>query len=556
MTAGVELGESLTSAPVRRGTVSPMGRVGCLVLLGLLCGCTGEIGGVGGTDPDDPDPREALPFAPVTAAMQRLTVAQYESSVTDVLGAGLTMPEILEPDTTLNGFVSIGASRTTISPRGVESYEEAAYDLAGQALAPERRDSLVTCDPSATCTETFVRDVGGRLWRRPLTEAEVARYVGVAQNVESTLGDFWAGLEFALAGFLQSPNFLFRVELGEPDGDIRRYTDYEMASRLSYVLWNTTPDDLLLEAAARGELTTDEGLRAQVDRLLASDRSREAVRNFFAELLVLDDLDSVEKSTETYPQFTESFRASAREETLRLIEHLTFELDADYRELFTTDITFVDAQLAEHYGLVGGESVGFSEVSLPPERRGLLGHASILSIYAHDEKTSAALRGRFVRQVLLCGTIPPPPPEVSTVFPPSSAPTLRERVAQHLMNDGCSSCHSLMDPIGLGLENFDAIGAWRDTENGATIDPSGEVDEVFFTDGADLGRVVADHPDLGQCITRNFFRYAVGETESGPHFGEIGDITDTLEESGYRLRVMIAEMMMSRSFREAGEPAR
>lgn len=537
-----------------------MGRVGSWVLLGLLCtalcaACTGEIGGVGGTDPDDPDPREALPFAPVPAAMQRLTVAQYYNSVTDVLGAGLTMPEILEPDTTLNGFVSIGASRTTISPRGVESYEEAAYEIAAQVLAPERRDSIVTCEPSLTCTQTFVRDVGGRLFRRPLTEPEVTRYVGVAENAASTLGDFYAGLEFALAGFLQSPSFLFRVELGEPDGDIRRYSDYEMASRLSYVLWNSTPDELLLEAAARGELTTDEGLRVQVDRLLASDRSREAVRNFFSELLVLDDLDSVEKSAEAYPQFTESFRASAREETLALIEHMTFELDADYRQLFTTDISFVNGELASHYGLGReAEDDSFSEVTLPPERRGLLGHASILSIYSHDEKTSAALRGRFVRQVLLCGTIPPPPPDVSTVFPPSSAPTLRERVAQHLMNDGCASCHSLMDPIGLGLENFDAIGGWRDTENGATIDPSGEVDEVLFTDGADLGRVVADHPDLGQCITRNFFRYAVGETESGPHFGEIGDITDVLEESGYRLRVMMAEMMMSRSFREAGEP--
>ena len=529
-----------------------MSRVGCWVLLVAL-GCTGEIGGVDGTDPEDPD-REALPFAPIDAAMQRLTVAQYQNSVTDVLGEGLTMPEILEPDTTLNGFVSIGASRTTISPRGVESYEEAAYELAAQALSPERRDSIVTCSGlEAGCTETFVRDVGRRLWRRPLTEAEVVRWVDVADNAASTLGDFYAGLEFALAGFLQSPNFLFRVELGEPDGDTRRYTDYEMASRLSYVLWNSTPDEELLQAAERGELTTEEGLRAQVDRLLASDRSREAVRNFFTELLVLDDLDSVEKSAETFPQFTESFRASAREETLALVEHLIFE-DADYRELFTTDISFVDAQLASHYGIAEGETPGFSQVTLPPERRGLLGHASILSIYAHDEKTSAALRGRFVRQVLLCGTIPPPPPDVSTVFPPSSAPTLKERVEQHLMNDGCSSCHALMDPIGLGLENFDAIGGWRDTENGATIDPSGVVDEVFFTDGADLGRVVADHPDLGQCITRNFFRYAVGETESGPHFGEIGDITDRLEESGYRLRVMMAEMMMSRSFREAGEP--
>lgn len=535
-----------------------MGRVTWLVVLGAIA-CTGSIGDVDGTDPDNPI-REALPFQPVTAAMQRLTVTQYYNSVTDVLGEGLTLPEITEPDTTLNGFVSIGSSRTTISGRGVENYEEAAFDLASQALSPERRDAFVPCSVlEATCTEEFVRTIGRRLFRRPLTEAEVTRYVGVANNASSTLSDPYAGLEFALAGFLQSPNFLFRVELGEPNGENHRYTDFEMASRLSYVLWNSTPDELLLQAAERGELTQDEGLRAQVDRLLASDRSRQAVRNFFSELLVLDELESVEKNELAFPLFNDSFREAAREETLMLIEHLVFDEDADYRELFTSDTTFVNAQLATHYGLASeapdlADRSEFAEVSLPPERRGLLGHASLLSIYSHDEKTSAALRGRFVRQVLLCGTIPPPPPDVSTVFPPSDAPTLKERVAEHLMNDGCSSCHALMDPIGLGLENFNAIGGWRSTENGATIDPTGEVDGALFSDGADLGRVVAEHPDLAQCITRNFFRYAVGETESGPQFIEIDDLTQKFTDNGYRLREMMAQMMMSRSFREAGEP--
>ena len=444
----------------------------------VLGGCSGQIGDTGSRPGDDPG--EVLPFEPFEAAMQRLTIAQYRNSVQDILGPNLDVPTDLEPDTALNGFVSIGASRTTISPVGVEKYEDAAYHVAAQALAPERRGDLVPCEPAATvdsvCAEEFVRAMGLRFFRRPLTDAEATRYVGVADGAAATLGDFHAGLEFALAGFLQSPHFLFRVELGTPgEDDVRWYSDWEMASRLSYVLWNTAPDAELLDAAARGDLTTEAGLHEQVERMLASDRSRDAVRNFFRELLVLDHVLDVEKNAAVFPNFDDAFRRAAEEETLKVLEDHIFERDADYRELFTSHSTFVNDALAAHYGLDGEFGPELQPVTLPEDggRRGLLGHASLLSIYAHDEHTSAAQRGRFVRQVILCGSIPAPPPDVSTTFPPSDAPTLRDRVEQHLMNDGCSSCHSMMDPIGLGLENFDAVGAWRDTENDATIDPAG-----------------------------------------------------------------------------------
>ncbi len=523
----------------------------------ILAACSGEIG--------DADPRpgsdgETLPFEPFEAAMQRLTIAQYQNSVNDILGPGLDVPSDLEPDTTISGFVSIGASRTTISPTGVEKYEDAAFIVARQALAPDRRDSIVPCTPAATvdatCTEEFVRAMGLRFFRRPLSDAETTRYVGLAGEAAGTLDDFYAGLEFALAGFLQSPRFLFRIEVGSPsdsDPDVRQYSDWEMASRLSYVLWNSTPDLELLDAASRGELTTDDGLRVQVERMLASDRAREAVRNFFRELLVLDEVLEVEKNAAVFPDFDEEFRRSAQAETLALIEEHVFDADGDYRELFTTRDTFLNADLAAHYGLEGEFGTELEPVTLPEEigRRGLLGHASLLSIYSHDEKTSAALRGRFVRQVLLCGNIPNPPDDVSTVFPPSDAPTLRERVEQHLMNDGCAGCHSLMDPIGLGLENFDAVGAWRPTENGATIDPSGVVDGVDFADAADLGRVVAEHPNVGACITRSLYRYASGHTESAVQEEEIQELVELFASDGYRVRGLLGELVMSPGFRQA-----
>ncbi len=446
---------------------------------------------------------------------------------------------------------------------GLEAIVEQAGspDIGALQEIQDNDGAEITGVVDATCADMFVRTLGRRPFRRALTDAEAGRYVAVAGEAASTLGDFHVGLEFALAGLLQSPYFLFRVEIGEPtdDPEHRRYSNHEMASRLSYVLWNTTPDEMLLAAAERGELLDDTGLQTQVDRLLESDRSREAVRNFFDELFVLqrilDEVD-VEKNGILFPNFDQNFRESAREETLALLDHHVFEVDGDYRELFTTHTTVLNPALAEHYDVsLTGETPGFEEVSLPPEngRRGLLGHASILSIYAHDEKTSAAIRGRFVRQVLLCGNIPDPPPDVSTTFPPSDARTLRERVEQHLMNDGCADCHARMDPIGLALENFDAAGEWRDTENGATIDPSGVLDGVAFSDAADLGRAIAEHPNVSACLTRSMYRYATGHVETAREEIEILDLTESLATEGHRVRALLGHVVMSRGFREAGE---
>ncbi|MGE0789231.1 MAG: DUF1592 domain-containing protein [Sandaracinaceae bacterium] len=536
-------------------------RLTLLVATALALGaCTGEVVAPNGDRPDTQGPRT---FAPLPSGMQRLTFAQYQNAITDILGPGLPLPaDAPEPDTSLNGFVSIGASRTTISDRGVEGYSNAAYAIADAALAPDRRDALVGCDANdGACRRDFVETFGRRFFRRDLTDAERDRYTAVADQATTVLGDGYEGLEFALAGLMQSPNFLFRIELGEPDAESPsrlRYTDHEMASRLSFVLWNSTPDDALLAAADAGELTTDEGLRAQVDRMLLSDRARGAVRNFFRELLRLDEVALVEKDLEVFPTFTPALRASAEEETLAVLEHHTLDADADFRDVFTSDVTYVDALLRDHYGLPPAETetAGFEEVTLPEEsaRRGLLGHASLLSIFAHDTKTSATLRGRFVRQTLLCGSIPPPPPGVSTTLPPSSAPTLRERVAQHLMNEGCSDCHERMDPIGLGLETYDAIGQQRDMENGAMIDASGVLDGAHFADATELGQRVGEHPDLGPCLTRNLYRYALGANESSRQLVEIDRLAAAFEESGYRVRGLLGELVMSEGFRTATEP--
>ncbi|MEL6181924.1 MAG: DUF1595 domain-containing protein, partial [Myxococcota bacterium] len=222
-------------------------------------------------------------YTPGPTAMRRLTGPQFENSVRDILGDGIVIPELAEPDLPIGGLLSVGASVSTLGARGVESLESAAYAVAEQAMdTPERRTTLVSCTPADTvdsgCAEQFVAEFGRMAWRRALTNEERAQVVSIADQAAEQLNDFYDGLEFAVAALLQSPNFLFRIELGtlDPNTDTRTFTDLELASRLSFFLWNTTPDAELLNAAEAGELSTDEGLRAQAERLLASPTGRVA----------------------------------------------------------------------------------------------------------------------------------------------------------------------------------------------------------------------------------------------------------------------------------------
>ena len=532
-----------------------------------LAGCDGMIADPSGSSSGTGTPTidrdgDGIPdtLLPVPGTLRRLSAPQYVQTVKDLFGDSIEVTGELEPDTAVNGFVSVGSSRTTISPRGVEQYETAAFEVAAQVVADTAlRSSLVPCAPSDACLREVVETLGRRAWRRPLTPDEIDRYHAIAVDASTTLGDFWGGVEFAIAGLLQSPSFLFRVELGEPDPDDPtrlRYTDWEMASRLSYFLWNTTPDDELLDAAAAGELTDPAGLRLQATRLAESPRARGAVRTFFSEALDLVAMDDIAKDTSIYPMMTPTMGASMREGTLRTIEHLVFETEADYRSFFDTPITYVNDELATIYGLEPPGTGAFEQVMLPADgmRAGILGQAAVLARNSHPTVSSPTLRGKFVRQVLLCQEIPAPPADVGELPEPSpDAPTMRERLAAHRENAACAGCHALMDPIGLGLENFDGIGVFRTTENDVTIDPSGELDGVYFADARELGVALRDHPDLGECLVRNLYRFATGHIETRGEEVSILHLVDGFEDD-YAIRSLLVDVVLSEGFRYAGEP--
>ena len=498
---------------------------------------------------------------PEPPTLRRLTSAQYVNTIHDLVGEDVFVPGAIEPDQRLGGFEAVGASTTAVSPRGVEQYEAASYDVAEQALAPERRAAILSCTPAGTvdadCAREFVTTFGRRAWRRPLAEDEVVTLVEIAGTAAGVLGDFHEGLQYALAVLLQSPDFLFRVELGEdaPDGG-RRWTDHEMAERLSYLFWNTTPDVELLDAADAGELTTDDGLAAQVDRLLESPRAREGLRAWFADLLHLGDLDSLYKDPGVFEFMSDSLGPSAREETLMGFEQLVFEDGGDIRDLMTTRTAWVNRELAALYDIRAPAREGFAAAELPEDglRRGLLGQASFLTGQSHPVSSSATLRGLFIREVLLCQIMPGPPAGVDTSIPPVTevARTLRERVANHLTDPSCAGCHLLMDPIGLGVEHFDGIGRFRPTDNGAPIDASGDLDGVEFTDPVNLGETIRDHESFVPCVVKNLARYANGTVEGGGQFSSLSWLADELTAEDHRLETFLPILANSSLFRAAG----
>jgi hypothetical protein len=529
--------------------------LGTAVALGA---CTAMIG-------ERPVDTAPVTIDPAPSTLHRLTQAQYTNTLHDLLGASISVPSALEPDLVVDGFATVGGSVGAVSRWGIEQYETAALQVASAYLAPGAgRAALVGCTPAgnadASCARTFLGAFGRRAWRRPLESDELDRITGVATNAGTVLGDFYQGLGFGIAALFESPNFLYRVELGTADptsGGVLRYKSYELASRLSYFLWNTTPDDALLDAAGTGALDTDDGLAAQVDRLLTSTRARDATKNFFYERLGLSQLVGLSKDTTVYPAANAQLPTSAAQETLSLVDQHLMVDNADYRELFTTRKTFVDREMASLYGVEAPSLTSFAEVLLPAKgmRAGLLGHASILSIYAHPTTTSPTLRGKFVREVLLCATIASPPANVNTALPSTqvAGPTLRDRLASHESQAFCAACHHAMDPIGLGLENFDGIGAARLADNGAPIDATGELDGTPFANAAELGEAVASHPALGPCLVRQLVRYASAAPETPGEDAEIQRLAYDFADQGSQMRKLLRAVALSPAFRTATE---
>jgi len=521
--------------------------------------------GEGGSDTGEP----GATFEPAPVRLRLLLARHYRNAIRDLLGEAAAAQATPPVDTALNGFEAIAAAQVALGDAAVELYEKSGRAVAAEAMKDAARIAgLLGCTPTGPddvgCHRKFVTTFGRLAWRRPLTTEEIDLYTGVASNAALELGNFDAGVESAIATFLQSPYFLYQVEVGDPDPDdpnARILGSLELATRLSFFLLDTTPTPELLTLAEGGGLSTPEQVRAVAELMLEAPGARLALGNFFAEVLRLRAIEGLAKDPGTFPAFSPALAASMRQETLSLIDDVAFTVDGDFRDILDAPYTFVDGPLAFHYGLVPDPAAlgdQWQRFDLPAEgkRGGILGQAAFLSAYAHVSSTSPTLRGKFVREILMCQGMPAPPPDVVTELPEGvEYKTMRDRLQQHMNDPVCSGCHKLMDPIGLGLENFDGIGAFRLVENGVMLDTSETIDGLGDFDGArQLGALLRDSPEVTRCMVRNLFRHATGHLELTGEKPALLAVDEAFADAGYRMKDLLVDLVTSPAFLRVGAP--
>ena len=493
-------------------------------------------------------------------SVRRLTQEQYRNVIADVFGTTVKVGGRFEPEVRDGGLLALGTSKVSVTAAGLEQYDTLARDVAGQVVSPEHRGTLIGCKPADekaaddACAGQFLAKAGRLLYRRPLSKDELALQVKVANESAGKLGGFYPGLQMSLAGMLVSPPFLFREENAVAAKGGQQLDAWSKASRISFLLWNTGPDDTLLTAAEKGELDSQKGLEKQVDRMLNSPRVEQGVRAFFADMLGFDGFATLAKDPQIFPKFSSSVTVDAQEQTLRTITDHLLTQKADYRDLFTSRKTFLTPVLASIYRVpvVGDEGWVAYEFPKGDPRGGLLAQVSFVALHSHPGRSSPTLRGKALREVLLCQKVPDPPGNVDFKFVQDTNnpdfKTARARLTQHSQDATCAGCHKIMDPLGLAMENFDSSGGFRTTENGAPIDGSGELDGVKFTDANGLGQAVHDSPALTNCIVNRVYGYAAGHLAGKAEADYIAYLEKGFASSGHRFPDLLRRIAVSETF--------
>jgi len=534
-----------------------------LLPLVFSIGCTGIIDdpfGAGG----DGNPVNRRPDGPsfcgpeidpgAQSPLLRLTRDEYDNTVRDLLGDDTRPGQAFPADA--EGGYDLGA---TVSPLQFELYMNAAEGVAARAVA-ERLPSLLPCDPTDigddACALELIDELGARAYRRPLSAGQRDRLMTVFDFGKSE--GFENGIRLVISAMLQSPAFLYRIEagsaLGAGDGSIVALDGWERATKLSYLLWSTMPDEELFAVAAAGGLDTPDAVAAQARRMLEDPRARGAVRRFVTQWLHLD-VAGVEKDPELYPEFDDALRESMAASIERFLDHVVWEQNGSLTELLTADYAFVDERLAAVYGVEGVTGDELVRVELDGmERRGLLTHPGLMSVLSLPNQSSPVERGAFVRQQLFCQFLPPPP-EGLVVVPPDPDPTMstRDRFIAHREDPACAGCHRLMDPIGFGFEHYDAIGAFRlSEENGQPVDARGELVETD-TDGNFEGAVeltdrLAESEMVRRCVTQQWFRFTFGRIESAEDQCMLDDVYASFEASNWDIREALVALTRTDAF--------
>ncbi|MDQ6663069.1 MAG: DUF1592 domain-containing protein [Acidobacteriota bacterium] len=515
------------------------------------------------------------PTVKTVPVLRRLTHAQYNNTVRDLLGDDSRIADQFPPEDFVNGFKDQFQSQS-ISPLLAESYSMAAEKLARNAFRGGDTHHLIPCKAAtpadAECRDKFVRGFGKHAFRRPMTADEVNRYGRLFTSEAAGQRSFLAGAKIVVEAMLQSPAFLTRAE----NGAVPQWTAYETASRLSYFLWNTMPDAALVQSAESGELNSASGIEHVARGMLKDPRSRSAVDEFISQWLRFDRVLGMVKERRLFPNYTPELAIAMAEEPRRLASDLVWS-NGDFRKLFSADYTFVNSDLAALYQLPA-PATEFGRVALPEKsgRAGIAGQALFLASTSKPEETSPTARGLFVREQFLCQEVPPPPPGVNTNLPAltkARPKTNRERLASHTTNETCASCHSLIDPIGFGLEKYDAIGQRRENlkitflpghgdkgEKTETVELDLDSDGFIagipnskFTTPRELGLVLAQSRQCQECIVKQLFRYAAGRRETPNDRRVIEKAYDQFKESQFHFQELMVSLIRLMVFPPTGK---
>ncbi len=494
----------------------------------VAAGCLSLVGAVASRQVFSADMATAAAELPLSV---RLSPSQYRQSIIDIFGSSINITGRFEPETRTDGLLAVGANKANVTDIGFERYDDLARGIAAQVVDERHRAALIPCKPKSAataddaCARAFLSAVGRLLYRRPMTENEIAGQVKLAGETAAKTGDFFEGISTSLATMLVSPKFLFRYKTYEPDPakpGQQRMTAYSKASQLSFLLWNSAPDDRLLQAAAKGELHTKQGLFQQVDRLIYSPRLEAGVRSFFADMLQFSDFETVSKDSAFFPRYTLKVKEESVEQTLRTITDHLITRQGDYRDLFTTPNTFLTRSLAALYKVPlvertdNGQPQHWQPYSYQPgdPRSGILAQSSFVALHSPGGRSSPTSRGKALRENILCQVVPPPPGNVDFKFiQDTSSPThktARQRLTAHATEAMCTGCHKITDPMGLALENFDSSGSFRTAENGADIDTSGDLSGVKFDGPAGLFQALHDSPAVPACVAKRAFAFGAG----------------------------------------------
>jgi mono/diheme cytochrome c family protein len=496
---------------------------------------------------------------PGSVTIRRLNRAEYNNTIRDLLGIAFQPADDFPQDDVGYGFDNIG-DVLSLPPLLMEKYLTAAEKIVAKVMAsPEARKRLfiVTTQNEASAQQILER-FASRAYRRPVRRDEVQRLLRFVAMAEKNRDGFDTGIGLAVQAVLVSPHFLFRVEMDRrPDNPkaIHPVTDYELASRLSYFLWSSMPDDELFDLARDRKLHQPDVLEKQVRRMLKDRRSRALVDNFAGQWLQLRTLKEFKPDPDLFPGFDEKLREAMLKETELFFENVIRE-DRGILDFIDSDYTFVNERLAKHYGLSGVKGEEFRRVSLTgTPRGGILTQAAVLSVTSNPTRTSPVKRGKWILENILGTPPPPPPPGVEELKDDKEAVlsgSLRQRMEQHRANPNCATCHQRMDPLGFGFENFDAIGGWRTKEGKHAIDPSGELPNgQAFKGPVELRTILkARREAFARCLAEKLLTYALGRGVERFDRCALDEIVKSAAKDEYKFSRLVFDIVKSDPFQK------